>query len=78
MEIGEAGTGRKGVSMKRNLMMAAAVIVLGAAFLTGCYVVATPGGLGIGIDLPAMTRIAGTSIRTVSGVTGDVFYYDNM
>jgi len=53
-----------------------AVAALVAAGAGGCYIVATPDGVGVGIHVrPVYTRIAGTGIRVVTNAPGDVFYY---
>lgn len=66
------------MAMKRSLTVAA----LGAGLvMAGCYMVAGPRGVGIGISpvlaAPRMAYISNTQIQVVSapGVAGDVFYY---
>ena len=69
------------MAMKRSLTVGALGAVFGAAFMTGCYMVAGPRGVGIGISpfvaAPRMSYISDTQIQVVSapGVAGDVFYY---
>jgi len=53
-----------------------AVAVLALAGAGGCYVVATPRGVNVGVSLrPFYVPIAGTGIRIVTNADGDVFYY---
>jgi len=53
-----------------------AVAALVAAGAGGCYIVATPDGVGVGVSIrPVYAHIAGTGIRVVTNASGDVFYY---
>jgi len=53
-----------------------AVAALVAAGAGGCYIVATPNGVGVGVNIrPVYSYIAGTGIRVVTNASGDVFYY---
>jgi hypothetical protein len=63
------------ISTTRRSLTAAAVLSL---LLGGCYLLATPGGLVVGVPTPRMTYIADTGIRVVAGLPGDVFYYDDV
>jgi hypothetical protein len=60
--------------MRRSLTVAAVLSVL----LGGCYLLAAPGGMAVGVSVPRMTYVADTGIQVVAGAPGDVFYYDNV
>ena len=59
---------------RRSLTVAAVLSVL----LGGCYLLATPGGMAVGISAPRMTYVADTGIRVVAGAPGDGFYYEDV
>jgi hypothetical protein len=60
--------------MKKKAAVIAVVAALGAA---GCYVVATPSGVAVGVPVvqPVLSPIPGTAIHVVTNAPGDVFYY---
>lgn len=59
--------------MKRILPV---VLLLGLLAGGGCFIIATPDGLAVGIDLtPRYSYIPGTQIAVVTNASGDVFRY---
>jgi hypothetical protein len=56
-------------------LTAAALLALGVG---GCYVVAGPDGVGVGVGVsvrPVYAPIASTGIQVVTNASGDVFFY---
>lgn len=47
-----------------------------ALSLGGCYIVATPDGVGVGVTVrPIYSPIASTGIQVVTNASGNIFYY---